>query len=161
MVLSFVEVASITDETVLWRPLENWQRLRHNGLEVGPSADGLIRVYGSGVIEASEGFWLARGRFAGRYDGPLFEGSSKDQVTRDDLGGGRFGCILHNVDGDSITITAPAGTGQYRLTEGAHTGFRTGDGVPKVHVKDPDRTLQMISDNGALSDYQITLEEIG
>ncbi|WP_019148773.1 hypothetical protein [Timonella senegalensis] len=75
---------------------------------------------------------------------------------------GKRGAITINSGAAThLVITATAGTGQYRLTEGPHTGFRTGDGVPKVHVKDPDRTLQMITDSGVKSDYQITLEEIG
>lgn len=59
-----------------------------------------------------------------------------------------------------LIITATAGTGMYRLTEGTHTGFMAGDGVPQIIVRDPDRTLQLVTDK-TLSDYQITLEETG
>lgn len=60
-----------------------------------------------------------------------------------------------------LIITATAGTGQYRLTEGAHTGFMVGDGVAPVMVQDPQETLQRVIDGDHRSDFGVTLKEIG
>jgi hypothetical protein len=60
-----------------------------------------------------------------------------------------------------LIITATAGTGQYRLTEGTHTGFQTGDGVPPVEILDPQETLQRVMAGDHRSDFTITVKETG
>lgn len=60
-----------------------------------------------------------------------------------------------------LIITAGAGTGQYRLTKGPHTGFQTGDGVPQVIIRDPEQTLQRVTPDDIRADINVTIEETG
>lgn len=64
-----------------------------------------------------------------------------------------------------IQIRLPAGAlrvGGLRLTEGAHTSeWLPGHGVPQVVVDDPSQALQLVMTGRVLSDYSVTIREVG
>lgn len=75
--------------------------------------------------------------------------------------GGRYSGSL-TTDSDAVLRLIPSpGIGQVRVTEGTHVGFAPGDGVPQVDVLDVQRTARIDEHGRTLSDWEITVEEVG
>lgn len=75
--------------------------------------------------------------------------------------GKRASVTILSGDATHVTLTTTAGVGQLRLTEGTHTGFMVGDGVPPVEILDPQETLQRVIAGDHRSDFTITVKELG
>lgn len=64
-----------------------------------------------------------------------------------------------------VQVRLPAGAlrvGGLRLTEGAHASeWLPGHGVPQVVVDDPAQSLQLVMAGRVLSDYSVTIREVG
>lgn len=76
--MNFITLATLTDQTLLITPRRAWQRLRLAGDELAPEGDGVqMRIYGSGLVEVSEGWWDRFLIADGEYDGEYFDGNSR------------------------------------------------------------------------------------
>lgn len=91
---------------------------------------------------------------------PFGQASSASAVLTPPTGKRASATILSG-DATHVTLTTTAGVGQLRLTEGTHTGFMTGDGVPPVEILDPQETLQRVIAGDHRSDFTITVKETG
>lgn len=64
-----------------------------------------------------------------------------------------------------VQVRLPAGAlrvGGLRLTEGPHAAeWLPGHGVPQVVIDDPAQTLQLVMPGRVLSDYSVTIREVG
>lgn len=64
-----------------------------------------------------------------------------------------------------VQVRLPAGVlrvGGLRLTEGPHASeWLPGHGVPQVVIDDPAQTLQLVMPGRVLSDYSVTIREVG
>lgn len=74
--MNFVTLVSISNQTVVIIPRYSGQVLRLGSVEVVTVAEQPARVYGTGVVEVSEGYWDLCTVVDGNYDGPAFAGDS-------------------------------------------------------------------------------------
>lgn len=88
-------------------------------------------------------------------------GTSSATTTITPTAGKRVLGVVNSGNATKLTITPTTGVGQVRLTEGTHTGFQTGDGVPPVEILDPQETLQRVIAGDHRSDFTITVKELG
>ena len=72
--MNFETVADLTDQTFLITPRDDGQVVRFGGVDTTTTALTPVRVYGSGTVELSEGYWDQAGLFDGNYDGPWVAG---------------------------------------------------------------------------------------
>ena len=72
--MNFETVADLTDQTFLITPRDDGQVVRFGGVDTTTTALTPMRVYGSGTVELSEGYWDQAGLFDGNYDGPWVAG---------------------------------------------------------------------------------------
>lgn len=72
-----IPIATLSNETLVVFARYSSQRLYLGGAEYAPDASGIVRVYGSGQVSASEdSFWDVLTIVSGAYSGPPFSGSS-------------------------------------------------------------------------------------
>lgn len=74
--MRFITLASITDQTLLITPRFDGQVLRLGMAEVVTEAEVPARVFGTGTVEISEGYWDDLMIVDGEYDGPYRDGDS-------------------------------------------------------------------------------------
>lgn len=91
---------------------------------------------------------------------PFGQASSASAVLTPPTGA-RSSVTILSGDATHVTLTTTPGVGQLRLTEGTHTGFMAGDGVPPVEILDPQETLQRVIAGDHRSDFTITVKELG
>lgn len=77
--MRFITLAEITAQTLVILPRFAGQVLRLGATEVVTEAETPARVYGTGMVEISEGYWDDCTIVAGEYAGPPFNGSSPMQ----------------------------------------------------------------------------------
>lgn len=78
--MNFVTLVSISNQTVVIIPRYSGQVLRLGSVEVVTVAEQPARVYGTGVVEVSEGYWDLCTVVAGDYDGPAFTAGERVRV---------------------------------------------------------------------------------
>lgn len=75
--MNFVPLTTITNQTFLITPRNAGQVVRVGAQEIITEAGVPVRVYGSGTVELSEGWWDQAGVFDGNYTGPYIDGGTK------------------------------------------------------------------------------------
>jgi len=75
--MNFVALTTIADQTVIITPRFDGQVVRLGAQEIVTVALTPVRIFGTGTVELSEGFWDDCGVFDGRYDGPQFDGRTQ------------------------------------------------------------------------------------
>lgn len=74
--MRFINLTTITDQTVVITPRYDGQVLRLGATEIVTQALVPARIYGTGTVEISEGYWDDVAVVDGNYDGPWFDGNS-------------------------------------------------------------------------------------
>lgn len=113
--MNFVELATIEGQTVVITPRYSGQVIRLGATEVVTAAMTPARIYGSGVVEISEGYWDDLMIVEGDYTGPYFDGSTP--------GASWTGTPHESTSVYAMPIQGPAGEGPWYSGEG-HSGCR-------------------------------------
>lgn len=79
--MEFIDLVSVTDQTVVIVPRFGGQVLRMGDTNVVTVAETPARVYGTGVVQISEGYWDLCTIVDGQYDGPPFDGGTISETT--------------------------------------------------------------------------------
>lgn len=74
--MNFIDLAEISNQTVMITPRDSGQVVRLGATEVVTRAEEPVRVYGTGTVEISEGYWDNFAIINGTYTGPWFDGSN-------------------------------------------------------------------------------------
>lgn len=80
--MNFIQVATLTDQTLLITPRHAGQIVRLGGVEhVATANEAPVRVYGSGAVTLGEGWWDRMLIVDGEYGGGYFDGDTADQPS--------------------------------------------------------------------------------
>ena len=78
--MNFISVATLTNQTFLITPRNAGQVVRFGGVDRVTTAEGPVRVYGSGAVQLSAGWWDQMMIVNGEYAGWYFDGSTPDSA---------------------------------------------------------------------------------
>lgn len=73
--MNFITLTTLNNQTLLITPREAGQILRFGGVDTVSIAETEIRVFGSGTVELSSGWWDNVAVVDGSYAGPYFDGN--------------------------------------------------------------------------------------
>lgn len=77
--MNFVTLTSVSNQTVVITPRYSGQIVRVGSQEVVTTAGEEVRVFGSGSVDVSEGWWDDLTIVDGDYSGPSFDGNTAPQ----------------------------------------------------------------------------------